>query len=185
MALKIPVNLDTLTTGMLLDPLDGTVTGPFYFGNYQDAMTNDPNRIIPANQIITDDGDFVTKTFYARFDKGTDCYSIKAINVYLIHLVKNIDQFSICDDLNDNTETVQLSNYYRFVNYQYGTQVLFFASNAAATANVSGTNITTATINEVLWCYARVSYRDCVLIFPVTFSLTSTPKIKSGSNGCR
>ena len=175
----IPVNLDTLTTGMLLDPLDGTVKGPFYFGNYQDAMTNDPNKIIPANQIITDDGDFVTKTFYARFDKGKDCYSIKAINVYLIHLVKNIDQFSICDDLNDNTEAVQLSNYYRFVNYQYGTQALFFASNAAATANVSGTNITTATINGSLVLYARVSYRDCVLIFPVTFSLTTTPKIKS------
>ena len=53
------------------------------------------------------------------------------------------------------------------------------ASNAAATANVSGTNINTATINGSLMVYARVSYRDCVLIFPVTFSLTSTPKIKS------
>ena len=40
----IPVNLDTLTTGMLLDPLDGTKYWSFYFGNYQDAMTNDPNK---------------------------------------------------------------------------------------------------------------------------------------------
>jgi hypothetical protein len=65
----IPVNLDTLTTGMLIEPLDGTVTGPVYFANYQDAIDNDPAKIIPANQLITDDGDFVTKIFMRGLTK--------------------------------------------------------------------------------------------------------------------
>lgn len=178
----IPVNLDTLTTGMLVEPLDGSVTGPIYFGGYQDAVDNDPAKIIPANQLITDNGDFVTKIFYARFDKGIDCYSIKPINVYLIHLVKNIDRFSICDHLNDGTETVSLNNYARQINNQSGTQVLFFDTNAAAQANVTGTDITSATVNGNVTLYARVIYQSCFIIFPVSFNLVNTPKIAPDVN---
>ena len=173
----IPVNLDTLTTGMLIEPLDGSVTGPVYFANYQDAIDNDPAKVIPANQLITDDGDFVTKIFYARYDKGTDCYSIRPINIYLIHLVKNIDQFNVCDDRNNGVEDINLNNYVSQVNNQPGTQVSFFDTNAAALANVAGTNITSVTINGNLTVHARVSYQSCVLIFPVVFNLVNTPKI--------
>jgi hypothetical protein len=63
------------------------------------------------------------------------------------------------------------------VNNQPGTQVSFFDTNAAALANVAGTNITSVTINGNLTVHARVSYQSCVLIFPVVFNLVNTPKI--------
>ena len=178
----IAVNLDELTKDMLIEPLDGTVTGPVFFGSYQDAVDNDFSKIIPADQLITDNGNFVTKTFYARFDKGTDCFSIKPVIINLIHLVKNRDQFSVCDFKNDGTETVQLSDYVRQVNNQSGTQVLFFTSKESAEANAVGTNLTSVTINGNTVIYARISYKDCLLIIPITFTLTNTPNVLSEFN---
>lgn len=178
----IAVNLDTLTAGMLLSPVDGTVTGPVYFANYQDAVNNTPSQIIKPDQLITDNGDFVNKTFYARFDKGADCYSIKPINIYLIHLVKNLDKFNVCDNLNDNTETIQLSNNNFGVSNQSWAQVSFFNTEADAQNNVAGSVISSTVVNGSKIVYVRVSYRDCVLVFPVTFSLVSTPKINPNIN---
>ena len=92
--------------------------------NYQDAIDNDPAKIIPANQLITDDGDFVTKIFYARFDKGTDCYSIRPINIYLIHLVKILTNLMFVM-IEITVEDINLNNYVPQVNNQPGTQVSF------------------------------------------------------------
>lgn len=178
----IAVDLDKLTVGMLIEPLDGSVKGPFYYATYQDAVDNNPAKIIPANQLITDNGDFVTKVFFVRFEKGVDCYTIKPVNVQLIHLVKKNDQFYVCDNKNDGNEAIQLNNYSTQVNGQPGTQVLFFSTEAQAQANISGTSINTANVNGNLVVYARVSLYDCVLIFPVTFTLIETPKIKTEIN---
>ena len=59
----------------------------------------------------------------------------------MVHLVKNKDQFNICDVKNDNSETITLSTYAKQINNQSGSKVFYFNTEAQALANVSGTDI--------------------------------------------
>ena len=175
----IPIDLDALSVGLLISPLDGSITGPRFFATQEDANAGTP--VLPSNQfLITDNGDIVHKTYYARYDNGAKCFSILPMEIYLIHLVKNIDQFYVCDFRNDNTETIKLQDYAGQINIQ-GAQVSFFVTPAAANANLPGTNISTAAVTSAtnLVVYARVSLHDCVEIFPITFSLYKAPEIKT------
>lgn len=178
----IAVNLDDFSKNILISPTDGSVTGPYYYSTYQEAVNNDSSKRLQANQLITDNSNFVTKKYYVRFEKGNDCYTIKTITVNLVHLVKNMDSFKLCDQKNDGKETVNLSIYNPYVNNQSSTQVSFFSTEAAANANIAGTNISSAEINGSLTVYARVSYSVCSLVFPVVFDLEASPKIASELN---
>ena len=175
----IQIDLNLIASGALVSPLDGSVSGPFYFASYWDAVNNDPSKIISPNQTITDDGNYVVKTYYVRYQKGNDCYSIKPISVFLNHLEKNKDKFDICDIGNDGVENIQLSNYAGSVVSNLGAQVLFFASNQAAMDNVYSTILYNATVNGTLTLYARATINSCVEIYPVTFTLVNTPSIKT------
>lgn len=179
----IPVDLDAITNGLLLPPIDPMVTGPIYYDSQVNVNNNIP-MLPPYQFLITDDGDLITKTYYARYDRGTDCYTVLPININLIHLVKNIDQFNICDFRNDNSESINLLDYSSSINIQPGTQVLFFDTPAAANSNVPGTNISTATVTSAsnLVVYARVSLYNCFAIFPITYTLYRAPEMKPSLN---
>lgn len=179
----IPVDLDDITNGLLISPLDGTVTGPRFFATPEDADNNTP--VLSSNQfLITDDGDLITKTYYVRYDRGVDCYTVLPININLIHLVKNIDQFNICDFRNDNSESINLADYSSSINIQPGTQIQYFSTSQAATDNLPGTEITTANVTSTsnLVVYARVSLHKCVVIFPITYTLYRAPEMKPSFN---
>ena len=135
--------------------------------------------MISSTQVIKDDGNYISKTFYVRFNNGTDCYTIKPIKIYLVHLVKNKDQFNICDVKNDNSETITLSTYAKQINNQSGSKVFYFNTEEQAKANISGTDIKSLTINSNQTVYARITIKTCLLIIPVTFSLVKTPDILS------
>lgn len=172
----IPVDLVDLTKSLLISPTDGSVTGPRFYEFLPDAVAGSPT--LPANQFsITDDGDIINKQYFARYDTSK-CYSIKPINITLIHLVKNIDQFNdICDYKGDGKETINLDNYKTLVNNQPGGVQVEFYDNPAAT----GTSLLTAEVNNTasLVLYAKVSLHGCTLVFPVTFSLKKAPDVKT------
>lgn len=172
----IEVNLLDIANKMLISP-SSNITGPFFFASNQDAVDNLPANMLSPNQIIKDDGNFILKTFYVRFNNGDNCYVIKPIKIYLVHLVKNKDQFNVCDFKNDNLETVTLSAYARLVNNQSGSKVLYFNTEAQAIANVSGTDIKSLAVTSSQIVYARITIRTCLLIIPVTFTLVKTPDI--------
>lgn len=175
----ISVNLDTYTANMLVSPTDGSVTGPRYFATPQDADDNSSALLISANQLITDNGDVVHKTFYARYDKGTECYSVQPIDIYLVHISKKNDSFNVCDINNDGTENIQLTDFASQIVVEPDADVLFYSSNQAAIDHLPGTNITSATITSSGILYARATFYTCSVIIPVTFTLVNTPKIKT------
>ena len=115
-------------------------------------MTNRFTQNLLSNKflkVIKDDGNYISKTFYVRFNNGTDCYTIKPMKIYLVHLVKNKDQFNICDVKNDNSETITLSTYAKQINNQSGSKVFYFNTEAQALANVSGTDIKSLTVTSI------------------------------------
>lgn len=172
----IEVDLLDIANKMLISP-SSNISGPFFFASNQDAVDNLPANMLSPNQIIKDDGNFILKTFYVRFNNGDNCYVIKPIKIYLVHLVKNKDQFNVCDFKNDNLETVTLSAYARLVNNQSGSKVLYFNTEAQAIANVSGTDIKSLNVTSSQMVYARITIRTCLLIIPVTFTLVKTPDV--------
>ena len=173
----IQINLNTITAGMLVSPLNGTVTGPIFFASYQDAVSNDPTKVISANQTITNNGIYVSKVYYARYETGPNCYTIKLLNVNLFHLVKDNDQFNICDNGNDGTENVKLTSYSSQIVQNSGAKILFFATNQDAVNNLPSTNINTTNVNGTTTVYARVELYSCIEIYPITFTLVNTPNI--------
>lgn len=175
----VPVDLGVLSNGMLVSAPSGTVVGPIFFSSYFGAITNDPSRVITANQLITDNGANVSKTYFVRYQIGADCYSVKPLTVFLTHLEKNITQFNICDAFNDGTENISLANFTNSIVHNGGAQVLFFSSQQAAVDNVFSTILYNATVNGTLTLYARALLNGCVEIYPVTFSLINTPNIKN------
>ena len=174
----ITVDLLAIANNMLVNP-NSNITGPFFFTSNKAAIDNLPANMIPSTQVIKDDGNYISKTFYVRFNNGTDCYTIKPIKIYLVHLVKNKDQFNICDVKNDNSETITLSTYAKQINNQSGSKVFYFNTEAQALANVSGTDIKSLTVTSSQTVYARITIKNCLLIIPVTFTLVKTPDILS------
>ena len=174
----ITVDLLAIANNMLVNP-NSNITGPFFFTSNKAAIDNLPANMIPSTQVIKDDGNYISKIFYVRFNNGTDCYTIKPIKIYLVHLVKNKDQFNICDVKNDNSETITLSTYAKQINNQSGSKVFYFNTEAQALANVSGTDIKSLTVTSSQTVYARITIKNCLLIIPVTFTLVKTPDILS------
>ncbi|KQT33858.1 hypothetical protein ASG22_17305 [Chryseobacterium sp. Leaf405] len=169
----ITINLNTLSAGMLIAPTTVPVTE--FYATYADATFG--TSPISPNQVITTDGNFVTKTFYVRFEIADDCYTIRAINVNLVHPVAVQTNFTVCDFNNDNSENVQLS---QFSSAIIGTQTAtttFYLTLANATNGVSP--ITSVTVSGTQQVFVKVSSHNCQQIYPITISLTSTPVVNS------
>ena len=169
----ITINLNTLSAGMLIAPTTVPVTE--FYATYADATFG--TSPISPNQVITTDGNFVTKTFYVRFEIADDCYTIRAINVNLVHPVAVQTSFTVCDFTNDNSENVQLS---QFSSAIIGTQTAtttFYLTLANATNGVSP--ITSVAVSGTQQVFVKVNSHNCQQIYPITISLTSTPAVNS------
>lgn len=172
----ISINLNTLSNGMLVSPATVPVTE--FYANYADASFG-TNPISP-NQVITTNGNFVTQTYFVRFEISDDCYTIRAINVNLVHPVIVQSSFTICDFNNDNSEIINLS---QFSSAIIGTQnaTTIFYLNAVDAAN--GTNpIINFTLSGTQQVFVKINSYNCQQVYPVSFSLTSTPTVNSVVN---
>lgn len=168
----IPIDLRDYYNEMLLNPSGEDVA---FFASASHAQSNLPSREISSTQIITDNGDYISKNFYARFSNG-DCYTIKRIRIILVKLTVNKDKFEVCDIGNDGLERITLSRYTRDINNQSGTRVAFYLSEPEA-RDGSTTGLRFIDLRSSSTVYARISLSDCVLVVPITFNLVRTPDI--------
>jgi len=169
----ININLNTLSTGMLISPATVPVT-EFYATS---AAANLGLNPISPNQTITTNGNLVTQTFFVRFEISDDCYTVRPIRVNLVHPVIVQSSFSVCDFNNDNSENVQLSQYSSAIVGTQNASAIFYPTLADAT---NGTNpITTITVTGNQQIFVKINSYNCQQIYPVNLSLTSTPAVNS------
>lgn len=168
----ITIDLESYYNEMLINPSGEDVA---FFGSVSNAQTNLPSREISSTQIITDNGDYISKNFYARFSNG-DCYTIKRIRIILVKLTVNKDKFEVCDIGNDGLEKITLSKYTRDINSQSGTKVAFYSTQSEADNNATSV-LRLIDLTSSSTVYARISLSDCVLVVPITFNLVRTPDI--------
>ncbi|MDQ1161687.1 gliding motility-associated-like protein [Chryseobacterium sp. SORGH_AS 447] len=172
----ISVNLSTLSNGMLLSPTSVAVT-EFYYTFVSATLGNSP---ISPNQTITTDGNFVTQTYYVRFENSDDCYTIRPINVNLVHPVIVQSSFTVCDINNDNSENIQLSQFSSAIIGNQNATTTFYLTAADA---ANGTNPVNAyTLNGTKQFFVKINSYNCQQVYPFTVSLTSTPVVNSPVN---
>lgn len=170
---KTTIELMDYFNEMLVNPSGEKVA---FFGSVRDAQNNLPSREIRSTQIITtDNGDYISKNFYARFSNG-NCYTIKRIRIILVNLTINKDKFEVCDIGNDGLERITLSKYTREINNQSGTRVAFYLSDDEA-RDGSTTGLRFLDLRSSSTVYARISLSDCVKVVLITFNLVRTPDI--------
>jgi gliding motility-associated-like protein len=172
----VTFNLQTLSAGMLVSPTIVPVTE--FYANYADAES-ETNPISP-NQTITTNGDFVTQTYFVRFEQSNICYTIKPLSVHLVHPVIASSNFSICDFNNDNAESVSLNQFSGAIIGSQNATVLFYLNQADAQ---SGSNpVTNANITGNTQLFVKITSYNCSQIYPVNFTLVSTPAVNSVVN---
>jgi gliding motility-associated-like protein len=172
----ISFNLQTLAASMLVQPTSVPVTA--FYSNYVDAVSED--NPVSANQTITTNGNFVTQTYFVRFEQSNTCYTIRPINVHLVHPVTVTSNFSICDFNNDNSENISLTSFSGAIVGSQNASVLFYLNSADAQ---SGNNpVTNAVIAGTTQLFVKISSYNCSQIYPVNFSLVFTPAVNSTVN---
>ena len=168
------IDLESYKNEMLVNPSGEHVD---FFGSLRNAQNNS-YKIDPI-QTITNNGDYISKSFYARFSNG-DCYTIKRIRIILVNLTVNKDKFEVCDIGNNGSERITLSKYTREINNQSGTRVAFYLSESEAIdGSTTGLRFLDLRSSSSSTVFARISLSDCVLAVPVpiTFNLVNTPDI--------
>ncbi|MDP2453745.1 MULTISPECIES: T9SS type B sorting domain-containing protein [unclassified Kaistella] len=169
----INVNLNDYAPEMLLQLPVGITTS--YFLSVEDAEA-DTNPISNL-QTITEDGNFISKTFYVKFSDATDCYAVKALTINLVHVIISQSQFNICDFNNDGQENVVLSTLSnRIVSAQNAT-VSYFTNLTDAENNTNA--ITQFEIQNTAKLFARIQSYSCFAVFEIDLNLVSTPIIKT------
>ncbi|REC53638.1 hypothetical protein DRF62_12655 [Chryseobacterium piscium] len=172
----ITVNLQTLSANMLVAP--STVPVTEFYDDYSAAL--DGINPISSTQTITENGNFVSKTFYVRFEQSETCYTIKAINVHLVHPVIVDSNFSVCDFNNDNTEFISLAQFSGAIIGNQNATTTFYLTQAEAQ---SGTNpVTSVNVVGTRQLFVKINSYNCTQIYPVTISLVSTPAVNTVVN---
>lgn len=172
----ISINLNTLSNGMLISPSTVPVT-EFYNSS---AAANLGTGSISPNQTITTDGNFVTQTYFVRFEISDECFTVRPITVNLVHPVIVQSTFAVCDFNNDNSENVQLAQYSSAIVGSQNASTIFYPTLADAT---NGTNpITNLTVTGTQQIFVKINSYNCQQIYPVNLSLTSTPVVNSPVN---
>jgi len=172
----VSVNLQTLSANMLVLPAAVPVVG--FYGNYADAEL-ETNPISP-NQTITANGNLVTQTYFIRFEQSNTCYTIRSLNIHLVHPVAVSSNFSICDFNNDNMESASLTSFSGAIIGSQNAAVLFYQNQTDAQ---SGNNpVTTANITGTTQLFVKITSYNCTQIYPVNFTLVATPAVNSVVN---
>ncbi len=172
----ISFNLQTLSANMLIQPASVAVTA--FYSNYADAESE--NNPITPNQTITTNGNLVTQTYYVRFEQSNTCFTIRPVNVHLVHPVAVTSSFTTCDFNNDNTENISLTQFSAAIIGTQNANVLFYLSQADAQSGNNPVTSTTITGNTQL--FVKITSYNCTQIYPVNFSLVATPAVNSVVN---
>ncbi|MBO9692945.1 T9SS type B sorting domain-containing protein [Chryseobacterium sp.] len=172
----ININLSALSTGMLISP--SIIPVIEFYDDYAAANTG-ANPINPI-QTITEDGHFVVKKYFVRFEQSDLCYTIRAININLVHPIAFKSDFAVCDFNHDNVENIQLAQYSSAIIGSQNATVLFYLTQANAQ---SGTNpITSLTITGSQQIFVKIISYNCDEIYPVNFNLTSNSGVNPAIN---
>lgn len=167
----ITVDLDALSQGMLISPLTG-ITKSYHISAADAEAGVSP---ISSSQLITDDGNLVTKIYYVRFELAEDCYTVRPITIVLTHPVAMKNSFAVCDSKNDNNETIVLTQFNSAVAGTQSAAVTWFLTLAEAQNNSGAITTFTATGSNQL--FVRVTVNGCTEVYPVTLNLSPTPDI--------
>ncbi|RMZ58503.1 hypothetical protein D1632_12900 [Chryseobacterium nematophagum] len=172
----VTINLSSLSSGMLVSPTTVPVTE--FYPNYTSAMNG--NNPIGPNQVITEDGNLVKKTYYIRFEESNQCFTVRAINVYLVHPVIAKSSFTICDFNNDNLENVQLSQFTPAIIDDQNATTLFYLTQSDAQNSINP--ITQVGVTGTRQVFVKITSHNCQEIYPMSISLVSTPVVTSVVN---
>ena len=169
----ISINLNTLSAGMLVSPATVPVT-EFYATYPAAGLGLSP---ISPNQTITTNGNFVTQTYFVRFEIADDCYTIRPITVNLVHPVAVQNNFTVCDFNNDNSENVTLSQFSSSIAGNQNAGITYYLTSADA---ANGSNpVTTIILTGTQQIFVKINSYNCQQVYPVTLGLTSTPAVNS------
>lgn len=172
----ITVNLSTLSSNLLIDPLTVPVTE--FYSSADDAFY--ANNPIPPTQTITDNGNLVSQTFYVRFEQSDDCFTVRPITVNLVHPVIVSSSFTVCDFNNDNSENVNLNQFSAAIVGNQNATTTFYSSQANAQA---GTNpLTTVNLNGSQQYFVKINSYNCTQVYPFTVGLVATPSVNPNVN---
>ncbi|QBO57165.1 T9SS type B sorting domain-containing protein [Chryseobacterium salivictor] len=166
------VDLNDYASKMLLQSPIGITTT--FFLSATDAE-KDVNPISNF-QIITDNGDLVTKTFYVKFSDATDCYAVRTIEINLVHVVIKQSKFDICDFKNDGTENVTLSTLSKRIIGSQNASVSYFSNLTDAQNNTNV--ISSYNVQNTAKLFVRIVSYSCSAVFEIELSLVSTPVVK-------
>lgn len=173
---NITVNLTNLSTNMLLDPLTVPITE--FYGNSDDGFY--ANNPISPTQTITDNGNFVSQTFYVRFEQSEECFTVRPITINLVHPIIVKSNFTVCDFNNDNSENINLSQFSSEIIGNQNATTTFYSSQANAQA---GTNpLSTVNLNGSQQYFVKINSYNCEQIYPFTVGLVSTPSVNTNVN---
>lgn len=168
----IAVNLDDHAPDMLVDSPIGIITT--YFLTEEDAEF-DLNPLSNF-QIISEDGDFVSKTFFVKFTDKNGCYALKPLTYNLVHPVIKQSAFDLCDFANDGVENVQLSIYSKNIVGNQVASVKYFKSFEDAQNN-SGSMINFM-VQSAVKLFVRIESFGCSNVYEINIKLVDSPIIK-------
>ncbi len=169
-------DLSVLSDGMLINPLTGITQT--YFDNYYNAVDGNAIFYIPTIQDITDDGNYVSKTFYIRFQNAAGCYTIRELTIALVHPAPAKSDVFVCDINNDGSERITLADFdSQFAGNQSAT-ITYFLQASDANANTNSVSGNYDLTNAITTLYIRLEMFGCVEVYPVKFNLTAVPVIQ-------
>lgn len=168
-------NLYTLSQGMLIDSPTGITTS--FYSTFNNADTGNPSDQISTTQTITGNGNYVSQTYYVRFENASGCYAIRQLTVALVYPAPIKSTLEICDFKNDGTETIKLSNYRQELIGSQNATVKFY--NTETDANADTNEITVdAVINGSASYYIKIQSYGCSGVYPITVNLVEVPEVK-------
>lgn len=170
----ITVDLKDYAPTMLISPLTANIG---YYDLYYNSVVQF-NPLTDTKISITQDGNFVTKTFYIRFtNEDTKCYTVRKLIINLVHPIPEVSTFEICDSSNNNIEKVDFSPIATQVVGSQNAVATFHLNMTDAQAGTNSLSNYNVTGGQVV--YARITSYACTEIYPITFKLNRAPTLVS------
>ncbi|MNK50260.1 hypothetical protein D3C87_691350 [compost metagenome] len=172
------VDLNTIYPEMLITP-ESKITKVSFYTTANDANIPNEDASVPANQLLTEDGNVVTYVYFVRFENADGCFTVKKITVELRNPITAATQ-QICDFKNDGIENITLSSLNGAVIAGQPVKVSYFLDSTSANANSGAiTNYLLDTSNGPAIIYVRLDMLadngPCYRVYPVLLRLTSSP----------
>ncbi|MGI9528045.1 MAG: T9SS type B sorting domain-containing protein [Weeksellaceae bacterium] len=178
------INLESYLSDMLIDPLEG-VKITFYASSKSAEEGIEDQKINPI-QVIKDNGSLVTKEFYVRFELEEDkniggeekpCYTVRSIEINLVHPEPQRNPIAVCDIYNDEVENNLLKIYdLDILGTQMG-QVKYYKT--LQDANNQTNEISAYNFTEDTTLYVVIESHGCSEVHDINFHITAVPEVEN------